>query len=51
MAPATPAPLDNVKLSDEAAKKMLADEEEKRKLRRRNKGRIRELEEVRDVAT
>ncbi|KAJ9524402.1 hypothetical protein QJQ45_008616 [Haematococcus lacustris] len=42
-----PVPLDSNSLSDEAVKQLLADEEEKRKLRRRSKGRIRELTEIR----
>ncbi|KAJ9524484.1 hypothetical protein QJQ45_019554 [Haematococcus lacustris] len=44
---ATAVPLDSNSLSDEAVKQLLADEEEKRKLRRRSKGRIRELTEIR----
>lgn len=43
---ASPAPMDDITLTDEAAKRLLAEEEEKRKQRRRKKGRIRELEEV-----
>ena len=42
----SPAPKDALQLSEEAAKKLLDEEEERRKLRKRKKGRIRELEEV-----
>ena len=38
--------MDSLELSQEAAKRLLAEEEERRKARRSRKGRIRELEEV-----
>lgn len=40
-------PLSPGEISDEAAKRLLEAEEERRKARRRGKGRIRELEEIR----
>lgn len=40
-------PLGSTELTEEASKRMLQEEEERRKARRRGKGRIRELEEIR----
>ncbi|GAX82188.1 hypothetical protein CEUSTIGMA_g9616.t1 [Chlamydomonas eustigma] len=43
----TSRPLDSIQLDEEATKRLLQEEEERRKLRKRKKGRIRELEEIR----
>jgi hypothetical protein len=45
--PTSKAPLGSGEISDEAAKRLLEQEEERRKVKRRGKGRIRELEEIR----